>query len=98
MAKANHLAQRNSSSQLVDKMNFWLWWWRDVWLIQHNLDDNCVNVDCERELHPLAARLQSADVMAFLQRLERAIRYMNANVNSRLIMTSLMLHMPMAAN
>ena len=84
-------------AQLQEQVGFWLWWWRDVWLIQHNLADSCVNVDCEDELESLAARVRAADVTAFLQRLERAIQQMRANVNGRLVMTSLMIHMPMAA-
>ena len=97
LARADALAMRSTPAQLQEQVDFWLWWWRDVWLIQHNLADSCVNVDCEDELESLAARTRAADVTAFLQRLERAVQQMRANVNGRLVMTSLMLHMPMAA-
>ncbi len=97
LARADALAVRSSPAQLQEQVDFWLWWWRDVWLIQHDLADGCVNVDCEDELESLAARVRATDVTAFLQRLERAIQQMRANVNGRLVMTSLMIHMPMAA-
>ena len=97
LARADALAVRNSPAQLQEQVDFWLWWWRDVWLIQHDLANSCVNVDCGDELESLAARVRAADVTAFLQRLERAIQQMRANVNGRLVMTSLMIHMPMAA-
>jgi DNA polymerase-3 subunit delta' len=97
LARADALAVRSSPAQLQEQVDFWLWWWRDVWLIQHDRADGCVNVDCEDELESLAARVRATDVTAFLQRLERAIQQMRANVNGRLVMTSLMIHMPMAA-
>ncbi len=75
-------------------VDFWAYWWRDVWLHQLSQANHCVNVDCIAEIKDTARRTQLAPVTNFLQRLEQAQLHLRHNVNVRVVLTNLVLHMP----
>ncbi len=96
LAHADELARSQTTSRHVIQSNieFWLSWWHDVWLLQYNQQDACINIDCKEDLEAAARATEPEAVARFLYRLERAYHYVHSNVNMRLVLTNLMLHMP----
>ncbi len=96
LARVDDLARSRAASRQVIQghMEFWLSWWRDVWLYQYNRQDACINVDCREDLEVTARATHPDAVARFLQRLEQAHHYVHSNVNTRLVLANLMLHMP----
>lgn len=75
----------------------WTSWWRDVLLAQHGCVAHVTNVDLAAEIDEAARHYTAADVRGFLARLEQAPDHLNRNVNSRLLLETLLLHMPAPA-
>ncbi len=93
---ADSLARQHQgdTGAVLAHVDFWTYWWRDVWLHQLSQADHCVNVDCMVDIQDAARRTQPAPVTDFLQRLEKAQLHLRHNVNARVVLTNLMLHMP----
>lgn len=72
----------------------WASWWRDVMLAQHDCAAHVTNVDRRAEIEAAARRYSPAEVRAFLARLKQAPDQINRNVNSRLLLEDLLLHLP----
>ena len=85
---------QGDTGSVMAQVDFWTYWWRDVWLHLLSQADHCVNVDCIEEIEDTARRTQLAPVTDFLQHLEKAQLHLRRNVNVRVVLTNLMLHMP----
>ncbi len=96
LARVDELARSRTASRHViqGQMEFWLSWWRDVWLCQYSRQDACINIDCMADLEATARATDPDAVARFLRRLEQAHHYVHSNVNARLVLANLMLHMP----
>lgn len=95
LAYAEALSRR--ASDLQPTLATWTSWWRDVLLAQHDCAAHVTNVDLSREIDEAARQYSAAEVRDFLVRLEQAPERINRNVNSRLLLETLLLHMPAAA-
>ena len=85
---------QGDTGSVLAHVDFWTYWWRDVWLHHLSQADHCVNVDCIVEIEDTARRTQLALVTDFLHHLEKAQLHLRRNVNVRVVLTNLMLHMP----
>ena len=72
----------------------WLRWWRDLLLVKEGAEGYVHNADYLTPLRLQATRLSTAQVVAFLKRLNHALEALDANANARLILESLMLSLP----
>ena len=72
----------------------WLRWWRDLLLIKEAADQYVHNADCLTPLRLQAGRLTTAQVAAFLRRLNRTLEALDGNANARLALETLMLNLP----
>lgn len=75
----------------------WMFWWRDVLLLQRGCDDLVVNSDRLVQLRPIAAELRPADVRRYLQALMTTATLLRQNVSVQLALESLLLKVPLPA-
>lgn len=75
----------------------WTAWWRDLLLIQQGCPDYVSNIDQVDDLIQQAMRFNPVQVRGFLARLQAAPVQLNQNVNTRLLLEALLLHMPAPA-
>ena len=85
---------QGDTGPVLTHIDFWTYWWRDVWLRQHSLPEHCVHVDCSQDTEDSARRTRPALVQDFIQQLEKAQLHLRRNVNVRVVLTNLALHMP----
>lgn len=72
----------------------WLRWWRDLLLIKEGADEYLGNADRATALQLQASQLSTAQVVAFIKRLNRTLEALDANANPRLTLEALMLGLP----
>ena len=72
----------------------WLRWWRDLLLIKEGGEEYLHNADLAAALRLHATRLSTADVVAFIKRINRTLEALDANANPRLTLETLMLGLP----
>lgn len=87
-------ALSRKASDLQPTLAAWTSWWRDVLLVQHGCAAHVTNVDLLAEIDEAARLFSATDVRGFLARLEQAPEQINRNANSRLLLETLLLHMP----
>ena len=72
----------------------WLRWWRDLLLIKEGAEEYVHNADRIMPLRLQATRLTTAQVVAFIKRLNRTLEALDANANARLALETLLLGLP----
>lgn len=72
----------------------WLRWWRDLLLIKEGAEEYVHNADRLTPLRLQATRLTTAQVVAFIRRLNRTLEALDANANARLALEALLLALP----
>jgi DNA polymerase-3 subunit delta' len=72
----------------------WASWWRDLLLIQQGCSNHVSNVDRLAELEQQARSMDPLQVRRFLARLHEAPVQLNQNVNARMLLEAVLLHMP----
>jgi DNA polymerase-3 subunit delta' len=77
--------------QLIE---LWTGWWRDLLLLCGRLPDHIVNIDRFDELQALASQSDRTQAWAALRALQTAAAQLQANVNTRLALESLLLKLP----
>lgn len=92
LAYAEELSR--SPAVLQSTLAAWVSWWRDVLLVQQGCSASVRNVDLAAELAHEAASYDPAHVQRYLVRLQAAPTQINQNVNARLLLEALVLHMP----
>jgi DNA polymerase-3 subunit delta' len=75
-------------------LGLWLDWWRDLLLIKGGATESVINLDRESELHQQVVSYNLEQIKVFIQRLLEARGMIRQNVNSRLVLDTLMLSMP----
>ncbi|MFZ2361252.1 MAG: DNA polymerase III subunit delta' [Anaerolineae bacterium] len=83
-----------SPAALQPALALWASWWRDVLLVQQGCGDFVRNVDLAAELAHEAAGYDPSHVQRYLARLQAAPTQINQNVNARLLLETLVLHVP----
>ena len=99
LTRAGELAK--DSVELPQVLDVWLTWWRDVLLLQSGADSGVgvdgarlTNVDREPLLQAQAAQFSTMEVQTALQGTLAALRQLDQNANSRLVMEVLALTLP----
>ena len=72
----------------------WLRWWRDLLLVKEGAEEYLHNADQATSLRLQASQLSTADVMAFIKRINRTLAALDANANARLTLEALLLGLP----
>lgn len=72
----------------------WLRWWRDLLLVKEGAEDYLHNADMSTNLRLHATQLSTADVVAFIKRLNHTLASLDSNANPRLTLETLMLGLP----
>ncbi|MGC9332712.1 MAG: DNA polymerase III subunit delta' C-terminal domain-containing protein, partial [Anaerolineae bacterium] len=77
-----------------DLIELWAAWWRDLLLLSASGRSHLVNLDRTDELERLARKADLAQAWAVLSALESTAAQIDANVNARLALESLLLKLP----
>ena len=98
-AYANELAaqfsrDRDSSQQLLFE---WQRWWRDLLLIKEGADGYLHNADRADELRLHATGVTTAQIVGFLERINKTLTALEQNANARLACEVLMLNLPVGS-
>jgi DNA polymerase-3 subunit delta' len=90
------LAERWSSRRQTvrDALRGWIGWWRDLALLQADLDSQVVNVDERDELRQEARRFGAGAASRAMARLEQALDDLELNVSPRLALDVALLGLP----
>ena len=96
MALAEKLSEdfKADRERVLPLLAEWLGWWRDVMLVQRGAGHAIANVDLEDAVREDAAACDAAAVSAFVRALTEARRYLGENVQSRIVLDSLLLGAP----
>lgn len=94
LAYADELSR--SPAALLPTLTLWISWWRDLLLVQQGCAGALRNVDLAAELAREAARFDPGQVHRYLARLQAAPAQINQNANARLLLETLVLHIPAA--
>jgi DNA polymerase-3 subunit delta' len=95
MAYAERLSR--SPMTVLPVLALWTTWWRDLLLMQLGCAGQISNVDQAALLEDQAVRYTLPQVRDYLVRLQAAPIQINHNVNIRLLLEALLLHMPSPA-
>ncbi len=94
LSRAVELAK--TPDELLEMLDLWLGWWRDVLLIQTPTGDGArvTNVDHTDALRAHAAQFSVAQVHRALKAIRETSRYLTQNINARLALQVLLLNLP----
>jgi DNA polymerase III subunit delta' len=90
LTKSYDTARKN----IEEVLPIWLSFWRDVFVRVSKADIPLVNVDLETQVNFLAAALDLKDARTLLTSHEKAMQYLDAYANPRLLIETLMLQWP----
>lgn len=79
---------------LVEMLNLWLCWWRDVMLIRSASIAGVVNVDLTEKLTWFANNLSTEEIVGIIKHINSALQNLEYNVNMRLNLEVLLLNLP----
>jgi DNA polymerase-3 subunit delta' len=88
---------KNDREPVVDRLEEWLGWQRDVLLVQSGAEEGVANADMVDELREDARRCGRAEVLAFVQALIACREHLASNVQSRIALDALMVQAPRAS-
>lgn len=83
-----------SPDSILPTLMLWASWWRDLLLVQHGCMAHINNIDLVSVLADQADKFGRDQVAGFLQRLQVAPTQLGQNVNVRLLLETLLLHVP----
>ena len=95
LAFAEELSKNPATVQAT--LAVWISWWRDVMLVQEGCAAFMRHIDHADDVTREAGSFAPAAVRAYVQRLQAAPIQLNQNANPRLLLETLMLHMPALA-
>jgi DNA polymerase-3 subunit delta' len=82
---------------LPEVFDLWQTWWRDLLLVKSGNEHALTNIDREQMVRIEARGYTLAEIQACLRAIQRAARQIEQNVNARLALEVLFLHMPRAS-
>ncbi len=94
LASAEMLA---TSADIEVTLRSWLFWWRDVLLVQRGCDDLVANRNQMETIRELAQSTSPGEVRRFLSALMTTVGYLRRNVSVRLALEALLLKVPRPA-
>ena len=84
------------SDELLEHLEVWLSWWRDLLLLQQGLADRIVNLDRATELRQMEPAFTPGQARGAVEAIQTCAYHIQKNVGARLAMEWLMLHLPTA--
>jgi hypothetical protein len=96
MDLGERLAQqfRRDREPVLERLDAWLSWWRDVLLVSASEGDGVANVDMVEALREDAGVYEREDVVAFVQALRECRRRLEENVQARIALDALLVRTP----
>ena len=95
VGRLEYAAKVSQDAQAVQRrLEIWSSWWRDLLLLCGRSQGGLVNVDRLSELNSLADQLTVSRALAGLQALQETAVQLEAHVNTRLALESLLLQFP----
>ncbi len=101
MASADYASRLDYAGKLSERtelipewLDSWSGWWRDVLLLQSDFPDGVASRDKREDLARIASRVSHEEATAFLSRLQEARKMLGTNVNARLLLENILLHLP----
>ncbi|MDP6454540.1 MAG: DNA polymerase III subunit delta' [SAR202 cluster bacterium] len=93
---AEQLARRftQGRAEVLEELDLWLGWWRDVMVISEGKPELVWNVSRSAALKSTAEALRTSQAAATVKAVQRAIDLLQRNVNPRLVIEELMLELP----
>jgi len=88
---------RRDRTGVLETLDQWTTWWRDLLLVKTGCADNVVNVDYVSDISEQAQRLSLEQIRDYIVKLGQARQDLDFNVLSRLVFDSLMYTMPRIA-
>ena len=89
------VSQFDHSKNNIDQLlKTWLTWWRDIFLIKSDCRQSITNIDFISEAEEWASAFEMSELVNAIQHLHKSLDQLAKNINSRLVMEILMLHMP----
>jgi DNA polymerase-3 subunit delta' len=82
-------------TKMTELIREWQSLWRDLLFTKTEWVKGIVNLDYQDKIVTLGEKMRSTDIRAFLTSLTQAEQWVSCNVNSRLILDTLMLDMPL---
>ncbi len=97
MQYVEKLQQRKSSSRehFAFMISTWLTYWRDVMIRRESTDIPLVNIDHKDQIIEAANLIRPRIIDRILKEHEKALAQLDANVNPRLVIENLLLHLPL---
>ncbi len=88
---------RRNPENVLETLEQWITWWRDLLLFKTGCADNIVNVDYANDVEEQATRLNLEQIREYIGRLSQARQDLDLNVIPRLVFDSLVYTMPRIA-
>jgi DNA polymerase-3 subunit delta' len=85
---------RQAPEAVLDQLELWTSWWRDMMLLQNDSSVPLTNVDRRRELSDLAHRCSLSTATSALTQLQDTMVQIQKNTNTRLALEVLFLDLP----
>jgi DNA polymerase III subunit delta' len=82
------------SEQLLELLETWMGWWRDVLLYQNGEKERITNIDRESTLQAQAGKYTLNQISSALKSVRATARQLSQNVNARLAMEVMLLNLP----
>lgn len=79
---------------VMEELDFWTTWWRDILLVKSDARDHVTNIDYLPTLSELAAGYSLTQIRSFIGKLQDAVSQLKLNASPRLVLEVLMLHIP----
>ena len=92
LAYANLLAQKKETP--AQALTLWLFWWRDVLLLNRGVRTKIVNVDYADKMQYFAQTVTLNNIITAIKQTTAALGNLNYNVNTRLNLETLLLNLP----
>ncbi|MGC8873506.1 MAG: DNA polymerase III subunit delta' [Chloroflexia bacterium] len=86
--------KRGEQEAVLDLLEQWEGWWRDLFLAGQGCEELVVNRDRLEQLRAFSRRLAAGTVLSFLQALRAARQRLQEQVNPRLVLEDLLLRLP----
>ncbi len=85
---------RNSIEEVNDELDLWIWWWRDIAMIQAGHPHLIINLSIKDELTSLAQLLTLQNIHQTINAILKAQEALKANVSPRITMEVMVLDLP----
>jgi DNA polymerase-3 subunit delta' len=79
---------------VLEVLDLWLDWWRDLLLVKVGLSEAITNIDMSTTIVDWARGYKLAQIKNFINSIQAAEEQLKQNANPRLVLEVLMLNMP----